>query len=798
MARIPTHTELSEKFAGTQHNLDNIGGALEALEELRSLINSEIDALRGEVTADVAGLQSVIAGKVAIQNIRLDADNKRLVATDVGVKTVAEDGASISIEEFYSDVETGEATSKVKTISSTRLGFEAISENEIAISSGPIDESIVNAVAALAATINEILESKANIFIRLAQGITEGNNIKGIHIQPKAPFDYHGDWQLLTAGNVKLTRTNNDLVYTDATGADHILVDEGEILDDNYIITDEFFITENIGPLVNINLLYRWFDMQDFDQRSGLLSALLTEDKSSLVNAINSLYNRVSALLTSTELEGSPFSSYADFVAAYPETETGRYAYVTFTDDDIIPPTWTRVQPGDSWRIDGGTTAFSPTSNMTAAITVILADGAATDALPAVGQHTVSDTLQVYRNNLKYVIQQLTTHIGRTDNPHSVTALQVGLENVANLAPADMPISSAAQNALDNKQGKITSTGATNLLTAPAQAGGNPGTKAIADFATAAQGTKADNAQVALTATGNTNLLTAPANAGAQPGTKAISDFVQVAGTQEVTGIKTFDPGAGGQLTVGTVGITPIRNTATQLGFLFRNSANNVAQMLFETNGATGRALTWRTSTDNGVNWSLSYAAQSIPAITTLNYATLIAAAPATGTALIFRYSGALGTIANSSFLCVVFNANGTYFQGLAIDYATGESVGIQITSQAVTANRTPSVAKSRAMGTGAIFSFQRSGNTVFAQCSGRATNAALASWDTLVTIPTGYRPSIATQDEDSIWVKGSVNGVIVDFQIFSNGVLRSSSAIPNGSAIILGATWITDNAMVA
>ena len=44
------------------------------------------------------------------------------------------------------------------------------------------------------------------------------------------------------------------------------------------------------------------------------------------------------------------------------------------------------------------------------------------------------------------------------------------------------------------KQNKITATGQTNLLTAPSVAGGQPDTKPISDFATAAQGTKADTA----------------------------------------------------------------------------------------------------------------------------------------------------------------------------------------------------------------------------------------------------------------------------------------------------------------
>ena len=45
-------------------------------------------------------------------------------------------------------------------------------------------------------------------------------------------------------------------------------------------------------------------------------------------------------------------------------------------------------------------------------------------------------------------------HIARVDNPHEVTKVQVGLGNVENLAPADMPISSAGQAALNAKANK--------------------------------------------------------------------------------------------------------------------------------------------------------------------------------------------------------------------------------------------------------------------------------------------------------------------------------------------------------
>src|SRR5690606_16973358 len=49
---------------------------------------------------------------------------------------------------------------------------------------------------------------------------------------------------------------------------------------------------------------------------------------------------------------------------------------------------------------------------------------------------------------------ELNAHTGDTDNPHGVTASQVGLGNVDNTADADKPISTATQAALDGKLAK--------------------------------------------------------------------------------------------------------------------------------------------------------------------------------------------------------------------------------------------------------------------------------------------------------------------------------------------------------
>lgn len=52
----------------------------------------------------------------------------------------------------------------------------------------------------------------------------------------------------------------------------------------------------------------------------------------------------------------------------------------------------------------------------------------------------------------------LTTHIGDKENPHGVTAAQIGLGNVENTSDADKPVSTAQQAALDAKLDKVETT----------------------------------------------------------------------------------------------------------------------------------------------------------------------------------------------------------------------------------------------------------------------------------------------------------------------------------------------------
>ena len=97
-----------------------------------------------------------------------------------------------------------------------------------------------------------------------------------------------------------------------------------------------------------------------------------------------------------------------------------------------------------------------------------------------------------------YVDTQISNHTNRTDNPHTVTAAQVGLGNCDNTADLDKPISTATQNALDLKANSadlatVATSGSYNdLLNTPTL--GTAAATDATDYATAAQGGLADTA----------------------------------------------------------------------------------------------------------------------------------------------------------------------------------------------------------------------------------------------------------------------------------------------------------------
>jgi hypothetical protein len=246
--------------------------------------------------------------------------------------------------------------------------------------------------------------------------------------------------------------------------------------------------------------------------------------------------------------------------------------------------------------------------------------------------------------------------------------------------------------------------------------------------------------QPQITSTGNTNLLTAPAAAGGNPGTKAISDLIASPAAQSTNHVL---------LAASTKGAAPALKPLSE--FMLKADLPDVAFI--------------------GTLYSA-------PALATLN--------AAANKVITGNFNGTGMTY--NPWVAVKRSATQWDWMGMQ----NGHCENGTITSAGMT--RT-AIRQAKLTGTGALFTWQRSGNQVWIQCSGRAVNAALAEWATIVTIPAGYRPFISTtMGEDSMWIKGSINGVISDFQMFSDGRFRSSSPIASGSQLIIGSSYITDN----
>lgn len=88
--------------------------------------------------------------------------------------------------------------------------------------------------------------------------------------------------------------------------------------------------------------------------------------------------------------------------------------------------------------------------------------------------------------------QAISNHVSDKNNPHEVTKAQVGLGSVENIAPADMPLSTATKTYVDNAdtvlQGQI------NTINTTIGGYGNIVTHNVSEFATASQGALADTA----------------------------------------------------------------------------------------------------------------------------------------------------------------------------------------------------------------------------------------------------------------------------------------------------------------
>ncbi len=111
----------------------------------------------------------------------------------------------------------------------------------------------------------------------------------------------------------------------------------------------------------------------------------------------------------------------------------------------------TNVQDGSSVTgnvVDGVTITTNVTEGIT--VTANVVTGAAGADGPS--DHTLLTNIGTNTHaQIDTALATSASHIANTSNPHSVTKAQVGLSNVDNTSDANKPVSTATQNALDDK-----------------------------------------------------------------------------------------------------------------------------------------------------------------------------------------------------------------------------------------------------------------------------------------------------------------------------------------------------------
>lgn len=121
--------------------------------------------------------------------------------------------------------------------------------------------------------------------------------------------------------------------------------------------------------------------------------------------------------------------------------------------DDLIAHKNDTDNPHNVSKYQIGLSNVDNTSDLTKPIS--LAVQALFDSLDAELEEKFNDI----NDDIDDVDSKIDTHISNNSNPHSVTKSQVGLGNVDNTSDINKPISTATQNALNNKVDKITGKG---------------------------------------------------------------------------------------------------------------------------------------------------------------------------------------------------------------------------------------------------------------------------------------------------------------------------------------------------
>jgi hypothetical protein len=172
---------------------------------------------------------------------------------------------------------------------------------------------------------------------------------------------------------------------------------------------------------------------------------------------VDAIGERVEARYLSYSQDGLPFPEYADFVKAQ-ETDTFYYMNTRTVpnNNDVIVITADKTHLNDNnqptttrWRF------FKPETGPGEWRYEYTINNSALSEAQLLSINSGINAVKVVNYD---------AHLIDTENPHQVTAAQVGLSNVDNTADLDKPISTATQDALDEKVDNVVGGSANNIV----------------------------------------------------------------------------------------------------------------------------------------------------------------------------------------------------------------------------------------------------------------------------------------------------------------------------------------------
>ena len=453
-----------------------------AIEELKTAVDSkasssDFTALQGKVTTletTVGNAESGLVKDVADNTAAINAAN-----TEIAKKQ----NQAISIEGIEAKTVEG-ALTEIKNATTTNAtaiaGKVAKSDIATTISTADTasDEKVASekAVATAISTINASIDGKADKATTLA-----GYNISDAYTKTETGEQItsavnSAKSELQTAIDAKVAKA--DIATTISAEAE---ASDTKVASEKAVATAVAGINATVAGKADKATTLAGYGIQDAytkTETDGQITSAVNGAKSELQTAIDGKVAKsdiVTTIADSSVASDTKVPSEKAVASAVEEVKAVASTAYKYKGSDTYENIIVKENPavGDVWNSTTANGVYPKGTNYAWNGTEWDALGGEVDLstyqVKAITVGETSTTVEAAINANKTAIDANKTaidaHVAKQDNPHNVTAAQVGLGNVDNTADADKPVSTAQQAALDLKQDKTDNTLATTTKT---------------------------------------------------------------------------------------------------------------------------------------------------------------------------------------------------------------------------------------------------------------------------------------------------------------------------------------------